>query len=302
MAFLRTTVALLAVLSLAAGKNLRGRDLQDASPSAAPTAAPTAAPAPVDPVTATDIAVANFALNLECLEASFYSYAAYGKGLSEDLMGGGPEPTGGKKADLSPYVQAYAEELARNEIAHVALLRSALGDLAVPCPQMDLGAAFEAAANAATNMTLSPPYSPYFSDSWFLLGSFIFEDVGVTAYNGAAPLLSNKGILSAAAGILAVEAYHGGSIRTLLNAIKDQTLDPYPLTVLEGVTAVSNLRAAVGGGKDESIVVDGVQNIVPADDNAVAYARTVDEVLAIVYLGDASKPGGFFPNGINASV
>ena len=66
-------------------------------------------------------------------------------------------------------------------------LRSALGAAAVPCPLVDIGPAFAAAANAAAmpaNATFSPAYSPYANDLSFWLGSFIFEDVGVSAYLG----------------------------------------------------------------------------------------------------------------------
>ena len=99
---------------------------------------------------------------------------------------------------------AYATELANDETKHVAYLRAALGPAAVPCPLVDIGGAFETAAQLAFNSStpLSPPFSPYESDLFFILGAYIFEDVGVTAYNGAAPYIQSKAYLQAGASIL----------------------------------------------------------------------------------------------------
>lgn len=97
---------------------------------------------------------------------------------------------GSTVTELLRAVQKIAKEIADDEIAHVELLRAALGDAAVPCPLIDIGPAFAAAANAATGAMLDPAFDPYGNDVLFLHGAFIFEDVGVTAYGGAVEPLS----------------------------------------------------------------------------------------------------------------
>ena len=79
---------------------------------------------------------------------------------------------------------------------------------------MDIGPAFAALSAAAYNTTSqSPAFSPYFDVFNFILGAYVFEDVGVTAYKWAAPYILNRGILAAAASILGTESYHAGIIR-----------------------------------------------------------------------------------------
>ena len=276
-----------------------------------------------DPMTGeeTDIAVLNFALNLEYLEAEFY-LAAVGRTPRYETGGVGTEGTvtGGSVVNFeSSEVAAYANEIATDEENHVIFLREQLGDAAVARPNINIaggaegafGAAAKAAgANAGLNMATQDAlatFSPYANQLFFLHGAFIFEDVGVTAYKGAAPLLTNKTRLEAAAGILGVEAYHASEVRTLLYQERDTVAipgdgDAAELRVRDIVGAISGLRGAVGGGKDQSIVdEDGAANIVPTDANSINFSRSTAEVLAIVYLGDAMTPGGFFPDGLNGT-
>ena len=66
--------------------------------------------------------ILNFALNLECLEASYYSTAVKGFGLNATSLAGGPPALGGGKANLSPDLIKIATEFANDEIDHVSLL------------------------------------------------------------------------------------------------------------------------------------------------------------------------------------
>eukprot|EP00271_Cylindrocystis_brebissonii_P021594 TRINITY_DN7812_c0_g1_i1.p1 TRINITY_DN7812_c0_g1~~TRINITY_DN7812_c0_g1_i1.p1 ORF type:complete len:276 (-),score=41.34 TRINITY_DN7812_c0_g1_i1:164-991(-) len=246
----------------------------------------------------TDVDILNFALNLECLEAEFYNCAATGKPLSNALRGGGPLPVGCTKALLSPEMATLAADIAKDEVAHVALLRAALGSAAVACPAIALNKGFQMAANAALNTLLSPSFNPFYSDILFLHGAYIFEDVGVTAYHGAIGALA-AAYTQTAGGLLAIEAYHAGAIRVALIDQADTYVFPYGAQVKAIVAAISALRANFG--PDTGVILNGTSNLVPTDANALVYSRTVQQVLSIVYLGGTTK-GGWFPQGTNGPI
>ena len=138
---------------------------------------------------------------LQCLEAQFYSCAVFGHSLSDELTGSGPQPIGCQKANFTnDDIYNVAMDVTKNEIAHVNFLRTALGNYSVQCPLVNIGDAFSKAADAALNTTLSPAFSPYVNDLYFLTGAFIFEDLGVTAYKGALASFQSSDIMTMAAG------------------------------------------------------------------------------------------------------
>ncbi|RYF65407.1 MAG: ferritin-like domain-containing protein [Comamonadaceae bacterium] len=253
--------------------------------------------------------ILNFALNLEYLEAQFYHYAVFGTGLPENQLGGTGTrgvARGGRAVPFKdPVVAQYAREIAKDEADHVRFLRSALGSAAVAQPAIDVSAdvngAFSSAARAAGLIKAGEAFDPYASDEAFLFGAFIFEDVGVTAYKGAAPLITSKAYLEAAAGILAAEAYHAGLVRTVLYAKGIETP-----SLRTGADAISNARDTLDAASDVDQGITGtadMSNIVPLDDNGIAYSRTPGDVLNIVYLNPAAtNKGGFFPNGVNGTL
>lgn len=303
------------------------------SPSVTPTPTPTATPTPTPPAAVSEADVLNFALQLEYLEAQFYSYAAFGVGLpAADLTGSGTAgavamPTAGQPRAVNfqtPIIAEYAREIAQDEIAHVRFLRTALGAtgrVAQPAINISggMGGAFGAAA-AASGIPNGMAFDPYADENSFLLGAYIFEDVGVTAYMGAVPLLTTPATLEAAAGLHAVEAYHAGLVRTLLYrrgaTIADLRLNAQRISdgrdTLDG-TANSGLLNQ-GGDRDQGLTGNttsnagnntaAASNIVPTDANGIAFVRSPGQVLNIVYLtpGTAATSGGFFPAGLNGTI
>jgi hypothetical protein len=172
-------------------------------------------------------------------------------------------------------------------------------------------------------------FNPYSSDAMFLLGAYVFEDVGVTAYHGAASLLTSSGNLSAAAGILAVEAYHAGLVRTTINALDpvnasgyltataqisalrsslaqkallgvapvpattyDNNPDDYGLTNYSGGVATLPTVSLAGGAAVSSTRIVDVDFTASDPINSINFARTTAQVLNIVTGGGATNSGG----------
>ena len=216
----------------------------------------------------TDVDILNFALNLEYLEAEFYSAAMLGESLLElGVLTAAEEsgPTYG--VHMVPGIESssfgfLANALRENEIDHVKFLREALGSAAVKKPTINLNAL---------------GYGLYSLDA-FLKLSRQFEDVGVSAYLGAAPLIQSKAYLAAAAAILATEAQHSGSIR--LECIENNVTSP----------AVDSLD-----------IPPTKQTPYDVDSNALSIPRTPAQVLNIVYAG-GNCSGGFYPDGMNGSI
>jgi len=123
-----------------------------------------------------DIDILNFALTLEYLEAKFYEEAKSRAGASGEL-------------------KALVDLLAKDEQQHVEALAGTvkkLGGKPVAEPKFDF---------------------VYSDTAGFLKLAQTFEDTGVSAYNGAAPMIESKEVLTAAGAIVQVEARHAAAIR-----------------------------------------------------------------------------------------
>ncbi|MDQ6776158.1 MAG: ferritin-like domain-containing protein [Actinomycetota bacterium] len=128
----------------------------------------------------TDVDILNFALTLEYLEKDFYLVK-------------------GKTVGLTGTTAHDAANFGAEEAAHVTALTSAIksaGGTPVPKP------------------TFTFPVS---SASAFLGLAYVLENTGVSAYNGAGPMLQSKALLSAAGSIVQIEARHAAAIGLLIN-------------------------------------------------------------------------------------
>jgi hypothetical protein len=271
-------------------------------------------------VTFSDSDILNFALNLEYLEGEYYNRGATGVGLPASSTTGTGTPGGVNGGTVVPFQTPYffeiAAKIAIDELDHVNFLRSQLGSAAVARPLIDLAGSFQAAALASGAIAPGQVFNPFADEISFFLGAFTLTEVGVTAYTGAAALISNPAILSAAASILAIEAYHAGSIRgvltqssiapnansltTLVSAdLSNGSLLPFRTQAIANAQSQeSNALTAIGILNPQN----GGAQISARDSNALAFQRTPSQVISVVEGGPSHAGGNFFPNGLNGNI
>ncbi|MBA3666526.1 MAG: ferritin-like domain-containing protein [Sphingomonas sp.] len=266
----------------------------------------------------TDPAVYNFALNLEYLEAEFYRRGVYGEGLPGELIGPNPGAViGGRRVQFrTPWIAEMFAEITEDETNHVRFIRQTISSsplVEINRPVIDLQTSFRTLGMQAG---LGPNFDPFADEESYILGAFIFEDVGVTAYAGGSDLIADDDSIEAAAGILAIEAYHAGAIRATI-----AEMGPRMVAAADGISRArgaaegpNNRRPnrssvhTVPGPKEQAIsageVFQGEVVIAPTDPQGRSFPRPPQDVLNIVFMNPdpEANRGGFFPNGVQGVV
>ncbi|KAK9991920.1 hypothetical protein SO802_026905 [Lithocarpus litseifolius] len=235
-------------------------------------------------ISKSDVDLLEFPLNLEFLEAEFFLHGSLGYGLDKFA------PNLTKRGPFKKQLKGF------------------------PRPLLDLSAAsFAKVVDRAFGRPLAPPFDPYTSGLNFLLASYLIPYVGLTGYVGANSKLQAPASKRLVAGLLAVESGQDAIIRALLYERATVKVPPYGITVAEFTDRFSELRNKLGhaGFKDEGLVVppvDGAEgkiigNVLAGNRNSIAFERSPEEVLRIVYGGgNEHKPGGFYPKGAKGRI
>ena len=266
----------------------------------------------------TDPAVYNFALNLEYLEAEFYRRGVYGQGLPGELIGPNPGAVlGGRRVQFrTPWIAEMFAEITEDETNHVRFIRQTISSsplIEISRPVIDLQTSFRMLGSQAG---LGPNFDPFADEESYILGAFIFEDVGVTAYAGGSDLIADDDSIEAAAGILAIEAYHAGAIRATI-----AEMGPRMIAAADGIARArgaaespNNQRPnrttvnTVPGPKEQLIsageVFPGEVVISPTDPQGRSFPRPPQDVLNILFMNPdkEARRGGFFPDGVQGVV
>ncbi|MBP8067315.1 MAG: ferritin-like domain-containing protein [Pedobacter sp.] len=200
--------------------------------------------------------VLNFALTLEYLEYNFYNNAVSVAGLI---------PAGAPLTAITT--------IRNHELAHVNLLRGALGTAAIAAIPFS-------ALDFTARGTFPDVFSNYLT---FLKVATAFEDTGVRAYKGQATILKKSPVLTTALQIHSVEARHASHLRQMLAANGATGLKPWVSLGAGGVSNDTGIAAVDNIYVRENTTVQAGVNIVGINGNAgvtaAAAAESFDEAL-----------------------
>uniref|UniRef100_A0A0R0G0H8 Desiccation-related protein PCC13-62 n=1 Tax=Glycine max TaxID=3847 RepID=A0A0R0G0H8_SOYBN len=246
-----------------------------------------------------DADLLEFPLNLEYLEAEFFLFRAFGYGLdvaAPNLTGGGPPPIGAKKVELDSLAKDVILQFAFQEVGHLRAIKSN-------------SASFAKLMDSPVEKPLVPPFDPYANHliyNCILCDSLCWPYWLCWCQSTATKCYFQEGLLG-------VESGQDAVLRELLYECKVQLVAQYKVTVAEFTNRISIHRSKLGnmGMKDEGIIVPkelGAEsrvrgNILAGDDDSLAYSRTPEEILRIVYGSDHEDVcGGFYPNGASGLI
>mgnify|MGYP003574903147 FL=1 len=194
--------------------------------------------------------VLNFALTLEYLEYHFYNHAL--------VAAPGLIPAGAPTAAITT--------IRNHEKAHVDLLKVALGNAArTPLDYAN----FDFTAGG----TFGTVYSDY---TTFLKVATAFEDTGVRAYKGQAPVLKGNAVLTTALQIHSVEARHASHIRQMLAANGAPSLKPWVSLGAGGVSNDTGIAAVDPVYARENNTVQATHEITGINGTAVNKANAAE--------------------------
>lgn len=156
-----------------------------------------------------DAGILNYAYALEQLEAAFYT-----------------QIIATPYANISALEMAYLKDIRDHEVAHREFFKAALASNAIQSLEVDFSSI------DFTNRTS------------VLATAKAFEDLGVSAYNGAGKLISNPDYLTLAGKIVSVEARHAAWIRDIIS-----------------MGSFADMSAVDGNGLDKARMPDDVLTI-----------------------------------------